>query len=298
MSRTMKNVLNQSKRPLLGATALALALGASASWAQPAEVSIGVVPAVQTAMPSILAAFLLEHPEYADDEEYEFVFTYDPSGVLRNAITDALNVDPNSSPYDLFLAADVNDPQALYDDFGPDEDGPVREPEDYSEGTLMLWSNGDSSSIDANLDPVDFREDFTTTAICDVAMGPYGVAATQALDNVYAIDYTQPPYDSQVIQYPNINAVNAAIVAGGGEAGGTQSGFVPTSLHCTAGQVTPPPGATYRLFEPGVDYAPTIHGAVVIERSGGETDAAQALLDFMRSEDGQDIFDEFCLSFN
>jgi hypothetical protein len=271
---------------------LLLTVAASASWGQ--TVYIGAVPAIQVAMTDptngIIAAFKAANPTYAG---YTFSFTWAPSGTLKSNIATALAAS-NPSPYDLLLAANTADTV-----FSPTY-SVIGTPKNYAEGTIMLWSNGDAYSIDANTAPATFASTYTNTGICNTTMGPYGVVAQDVLTTVYGIT---TPSNPQVVQYANINSVDAAIQSGGGGVGGVQSGWVPTSLHCSAGSITLPnstfPNATYQAFTPDEGgYQPAIQAGVVITRTGGETTAAQALLNWMGTTAGQEAFQYYCLEIN
>jgi ABC-type molybdate transport system substrate-binding protein len=291
----------------------ALALAASAAgWGAPAaivhscvddqgawvvDVCIGAVPTIEDALegddsdPSTLYPGLIT--QYLAFSGLTVGIHYAPSGELVNDIKDALDADEDS-PYDLFLAADTAGPNGLY--ANPNYRPYIGQPLNYAEGTIMLWSNGDPYSINANLSPADFKAAYTTTGICNPTMGPYGKVAQQVLTKVYLID-SDPSSNPKIRTYPMIKAVDTAINNGGGIATGVQSGWVPTALHCHGGQIVMPTDrATYQVFSPTQGlYDPAFQAGTAINSSRGKQSLAQGFLGWSADTTGQTILQNFCL---
>lgn len=292
----------KSKLVLNGIAAAVMALGATASWGQSAcfdtttgtdvDICIGAVPTIQNALagdsvnPGLIAQF-----QASAGAGLTIGVVYASSGVLLNNIETALAAG-NDSPYDLYLAADVADPATLvglgYADVGT--------PEDYAEGQIMVWSNGNTYSFDFDnyVDPTDYTNNATTIGICNPSTGPYGAVALAVLNSHYGI----PSTDIRINRsFAMINAVDAAVVAGGGAATGVQSGWVPTALHCTSGGVVLPdtlPDATYQAFTTADAYS--LQDGVAIQSSRGSQRNAQTFLDWIaNSTEGQPILKNFCL---
>jgi ABC-type molybdate transport system substrate-binding protein len=284
--------------------AVALLATSAAGWGAPAtiqhsctddygnwdvDVCIGAVPTIETALEDGLI------PQYSGFDNLTIGIIYKPSGTLVNDIKDAIDASEDS-PYDLFLAADTAGPASLA------EYPQIATPLDYAEGTIMLWSNGDPYSIDANLPPADFKAAYTTTGICNPNMGPYGAVAQAVLTNVYGIN-SNPSANPKIKTYPMINGVDTAINAGGNATNGVQSGWVPTALHCQGGSVYfPPPSPsnpnqpTYRVFTSTQGgYSPAFQAGTAIDSNRGEQTDAQNFLNWVTGATGRAILQNFCL---
>jgi ABC-type molybdate transport system substrate-binding protein len=282
------------------AATLALAASSTAGWAQTiqdgctdsqgiwnVDVCIGAVPTIKNALEgdnSItprVPGLIEQYPAFSG---LVIGVHYDPSGKLLNQIKAKLSAGEDS-PYDLFLAADTAGPTSLAAGYAQ-----AATPLNYAEGVIMLWSNGNPYSIDVTISPEEFKEDYTTTAICDPSMGPYGEVAKQVLQNVYQIAY---PND-QIKTYPMITAVDTATSAGGGTTNGAQSGWVPTALHCQWGSVVMPENASHRIF---YDYS-ALQAGTAIASSRGQQSTAQYFLNWIAntaSGAGQEVLEDFCL---
>jgi ABC-type molybdate transport system substrate-binding protein len=285
----------------------ALALAASAAgWGQQTyvdcnpssgpvpkvDICIGAVPTIRTALTGdVTYSGLIE--QYPDFSGLTVGVHYDPSGVLVNDIKNALDTGADS-PYDLFLAADTTGPASLRSSY-PEK---IAIPKNYAEGVIMLWSNGDQYSINANLPPATFAANYTTTGICNPNMGPYGRVAQTVLQEIYGID-PDPATNPKVKPYPMIDDVDTAIRAGGGMTNGAQSGWVPTALHCKGGQVFfDDINVTYRVFTPAQgEYPPAYQAGTAIQSTRGKQTLAQGFLDWTTT-DGQPILANYCLPLN
>jgi ABC-type molybdate transport system substrate-binding protein len=259
------------------------------------DVCIGAVPTIETALegdgtdPGLIA-------QYSSFNDLTIGIVYKPSGTLVSDISTSLGATPpQDSPYDLFLAADTAGPNGLYTNYQED----IGQPLNYAEGTIMLWSNGDQYSINANLSPAAFAAAYTTTGICNPNMGPYGVVAQTVLEKVYGID-PDPSTNPKIKTYPMITNVDTAISAGGGMTNGVQSGWVPTALHCQGGSVVfDNPNVTYQVFTPTQgQYSSAFQAGTAIDSSRGKQTVAQGFLNWLATATGQTALQYYCLEKN
>ncbi|MBE7376540.1 substrate-binding domain-containing protein [Pseudomonas lopnurensis] len=248
----------------------------------------------------VIDAYKLANPSASGDEFH--VTSSLPSGMLRNQIVNGLQASPSTYPYTLFLSADMQFPEAIAEDYGPDGTGQTSYAAVFSQGRLIHVSGAVTppASIDlTNIDPAVFAANYTTVGVCEPSMGPYGVAGEQALEEFYGID-TAAAYAAGKLKYFSpIEAVNEAVDLGGGVTGGVQSGFIPSALHYSGtGVLALPSGWTYRGFI-GEDYDLHDQGALVIYDPGDTdaSDAAQALLDWLATPAGQAALALWGLSF-
>ncbi len=91
------------------------------------------------------------------------------SGKLSAQIT-------NGAPYDIFVSADTDYPQALYEN-GMCEDPPRV----YAEGNLVLWTV--KENWEANMELLA-SDSVIKIAIANPTLAPYGVAALEVFENL------------------------------------------------------------------------------------------------------------------
>ncbi|MDO6681510.1 MULTISPECIES: substrate-binding domain-containing protein [unclassified Oceanobacter] len=209
----------------------------------------------------------------------DFTVARGPAGTYASTI--ANNLDNDVVLYELFISADTDYPDDLYDNYYAL--GHTSDVEVVSQGKLMHWSNG-NVDVASNW-PTDFIANYTSPGIgiCNPTNGPYGQAAL----DVIAADYS-PISSSDTTQYGMIKAVDSAVASGSME-----SGFVPTALNCSSGAVSVPSGATYHVFDDTYD-----HGAIQIYSGDGDVDdAAEAFMDWLASSAGQAELEDYCLAF-
>ncbi len=161
------------------------------------SVTVASAANIQFAMPDIIEAF-----EAATGIKVKH------SSASSGALTAQIK---NGAPFDVFLAANMKYPNALYKD-GFSE----KAPEVYARGTLVLWS----------LKPFDLQQGLsllTTDSIARVAVAnpdnaPYGIAAIEALKatNTYTAVEDKIVYGesiSQVNQYVSIQSVDVGLTS-------------------------------------------------------------------------------------
>jgi molybdate transport system substrate-binding protein len=185
------------------------------------------IPPSNSAITDIINAFESENPTYTVT-------------VVDNGATATLEshiINGNALKVDLFLAADTATPQDLlinhFNLVAPYNSSyfPPLYTFNYAQGVLALLSNtpGVDVSCDAGgtcgYDP----KVYSTVAIADPSVAPYGVAAQSVLISRYGLE---APLSSNplVHEYPNITAAFDAVIAGTDPVG-----FVAMSAICVNG---------------------------------------------------------------
>lgn len=185
------------------------------------------IPPSNSAITDIINAFESENPTYTVT-------------VVDNGATATLEshiINGNASKVDLFLAADTATPQDLlinhFNLVAPYNSSysPPLYTFNYAQGVLALLSNtpGVNVTCDAGgtcgYDP----KVYSTVAIADPNLAPYGVAAQSVLIGRYGLE---APLSSNplVHEYPNITAAFDAVIAGTDPVG-----FVAMSAICANG---------------------------------------------------------------
>jgi molybdate transport system substrate-binding protein len=183
--------------------------------------------------------------------EHEVVLSFGATGQLYAQISQA-------APFDVFLAADTARPEkAIAEGFGVAGTFFV-----YAEGRLALYAPGlDVSGGDAVL-----KGDFEKLAIADPGAAPYGAAAVETLMALGFYEAIGP----KLVMGENISQALQFV-----ESGNAELGFV------AASQVL---GKADAWLVPADLHAPIAQGAVLLER-GADNAAAQAFLDFLRSDE-------------
>jgi molybdate transport system substrate-binding protein len=197
------------------------------------------VPPSNSAITDIINAFESEYPNYTVT-------------VVDNGATATLEshiINGNILKVDLFLAADTATPLDLLTNHfrlvAPYNSSfnPPLYTFNYAQGVLALLSNtpGVDVTCDAGgtcgYDP----KVYSTVAIADPSLAPYGVAAQSVLIGRYGLT---PPLSSNslVHEYPNITAAFDAVIAGTDPVG-----FVAMSAICSNGSYPTPGNGTSAL---------------------------------------------------
>jgi molybdate transport system substrate-binding protein len=161
----------------------------------------------------------------------------------------------NGAPFDVFLSADMNFPQALFAD-GFSTDKPVV----YASGSLIVCS---TQNIDLkHWQTLILKDGVTKIAIANPAIAPYGKAATEALTKLDILDKSK----NKIITGESIAQVNTYITTGV-----VSLGFTSQSLLMDGNQ-------TNKLYWAPVDkklYTPIQQGMVILKHAS-ESNAQQA----------------------
>ena len=180
----------------------------------------------------------------------------------------------SGAPYDVFMSADMEFPQALY------KDGlAVTPPTVYAQGVLVLWT----------LQPLDMSRGMEIlknpsvkkVAIANPKLAPYGLEAMRALDYFKLREAVEP----KLIYGESIGQVNQYIDTQAVEIGFTAKSVV------LAPQML---GHGKWIEVPKESYQPIAQGIVMLKH-GNETNAAAAkkFMEFMASAKARGILEKF-----
>jgi len=204
------------------------------------------------------AAFRTQHPEI------EIVVVIASSGSLVAQIT-------HGAPFDVFLSADLDYPQALIKSGHAVADSLTP----FAVGQLVLWTTNPDLPIDklvhALRDPAMHK-----LAIAHPSTAPYGRAAQQTLESLHLWQALQP----KLVIGENIS--QAAQFVGSGNA---DAGFIARSL-----VMSPTLAGQGRWIEVHADlHQPLTQGAVLTLR-GADNPSAREFLIFLLSEETRKVF--------
>lgn len=173
----------------------------------------------------------------------------------------------NGAPFDALLAADTKVPQAL------ETEGLIQPGSrfTYAKGQLVLWS-ADPHRVD-NQGAVLRRADLGKVAFANPKTAPYGAAAEQ----VMAAMSLTPTLTPKLVQGESIGQTYAFVYTGNADVG-----FVALSQVFENGRLRA--GSMWRV--PRKLYAPIEQGTVILRR-GAQNQAVHALMQLMRSPQGQ-----------
>lgn len=180
----------------------------------------------------------------------------------------------SGAPYDVFLSADMEFPQALY------RDGlAVAPPKVYAQGVLVLWS----------LQPLDMTQGMSVlksaavkkVAIANPKLAPYGLEAMRALDYFGLRAAVEP----KLIYGESIGQVNQYIDTQAVEIGFTAKSVVLAPQMLGRGRWIEVPRESYHPIEQGI----------VMLKHGNDTNAAAAkkFMEFMASATARSILEKF-----
>jgi len=178
----------------------------------------------------------------------------------------------NGAPYDVFLSADMNFPQVLFND-GFSKMKPVV----YARGSLIICSNQDIGF--ENWERLLMTKRIKKIAIANPAIAPYGKAAEQALRHkgIY------PDVKSKIVLGESISQVNTYVTSGAVEVGFTAQSLVKDAAGKT------------RLYWLAVDpkiYAPIEQGMVLLKHADNNA-AAEKFYRYILSPAAKAIFKQY-----
>ncbi len=115
----------------------------------------------------------------------------------------------NGAPYDLFLSADSERPEKLFDD-GIGQQTPAS----YAIGQLYLWSP-DPSLVDERGEILSQTDSFQHIAIANPQLAPYGRAAEQTMRQLEVLD----DLAEKIVRGENINQTYQFVASGNAQLG-------------------------------------------------------------------------------
>jgi molybdate transport system substrate-binding protein len=180
----------------------------------------------------------------------------------------------NGAPFDLFLSADMDFPEALIAKGGGEKDTLTK----FAIGRLVLWTTRQSLDL-SSIAGVVRSPVVLKLAIANTKSAPYGRAAREALTQLGLWDEAQ----AKLVVGENISQTAQFI-----ETGNADAGFVAMSL-----VLSPKLKDRGRWIEiPANLYAPLDQGAVITQR-GRDNAAAKRYLLFLKSPHAQAILARF-----
>lgn len=187
------------------------------------------------------------------------------SGKLTAQITEG-------APFEVFVSADLKYPQALAD--AQLTEGPVRV---YAYGQLVLWTQVPNLDLSmASLTQPEVRH----IAMANPKTAPYGIAAEQVLAYYQLTDSVQP----KLVFGESIAQTNQFIISQAAEVGFTARSVVEAPTLKDKGRW---------LDLPAESYEPIAQGVVVLRTQGEKLRQAQQFVDFLMTQQAQDILVKF-----
>jgi molybdate transport system substrate-binding protein len=232
---------------------VAIALGAAA--AQAAETNVAVAANFTDAAQEIAQAFKAK-------TGHEAILSFGSTGQLYTQITQA-------APFEVFLAADDARPRKAVEEGFAVPGSQFT----YAIGKLVLWSK------EPNLvqgEQTLRSGDFTKIAIANPVGAPYGAAAVQAMQALGVHDQLAP----KIVQGNNISQTFQFV-----ETGNAELGFVALSQVAGGDE-----GSRWVVSDDL--YEPIKQDAVLLEK-GADSEAAQALLEFLKGPEAVAIIEKF-----
>jgi len=261
-------------RPLL--TALALASASAAPIGNPPSplgnphpyVSVAAAANLVYALDALNAAFLeIENPKSKIENRTTLTATTAASGSLVVQIK-------NGAPFDVFLSADLDYPQALIQAGQAD----AKTLTTFATGRLVLWTTKPAIDV-SDLAAAIKNPAVQKLAVANPTTAPYGRAALQALDHLGLAAVARP----KIVTGENITQTAQFV-----ETGHADAGFVALSL-----VLSPKLKDQGRWTEvPATLHAPLDQGAVLTHR-GAANPAAARYLAFLASPTARAILTRF-----
>ena len=210
-------------------------------------------------LPEIIKSFNLLHPEA------KILVEYGATGDLANAIIAGVN-------YDIFLAADMENPQKVY--LAKKSALPAQQ---YTQGVLVLFTPADKTLGQKKLNILKDKK-IKNITIANAKTAPYGKAAVEVLKNTKLFDGL-----SNKIRYStDISTAITNVVWYDDAAFLSKSGI--RSL--PSGYMTE--GVNWIEIDSSL-YTPIKQGFTV-SKSGLQNEYSKKLVDFILSKDGQNIY--------
>ncbi len=210
-------------------------------------------------LPEIIKSFNLLYPES------EILVEYGATGDLTSAIIEGVN-------YDIFLAADMQSAQKVYEakkSFEP--------PKQYAQGILVLFAPADKVLNQKKLNILKDKK-IKNITIANAKTAPYGVAAVEVLKNAKLFD----DVSSKIRYSTDISTAITNVVYYDDAAFLSKSGV----LSLPSGYKTE--GVNWIEVDSSL-YTPIKQG-LSVSKSGSENTCAKKFVDFILSKEGQDIY--------
>jgi len=173
----------------------------------------------------------------------------------------------NGAPFDIFLSADMDFPQKLYD-----AGFTLKQPVVYASGSLIICSSQDLGFD--NWERLLLTPQVKKIAIANPAIAPYGKAAEESLQLKGILSEIK----SKVVYGESISQVNTYITTGSVDVGFTTQSFVKD--------------AKITLYWKAIDpktYSPILQGIVVLKHADGNANA-EKFYQYILSADAKKIF--------
>ncbi len=213
------------------------------AWAEAQPLRVAVAANAQFVMEPLRAAF-----------ERETGIAIEPVVSSSGKLTAQIQ---QGAPFDVFLSADMQFPDALYK-----ANLTLGEPMVYAYGTLVLWT-GPSHAKAIQLFGLPSNT-VQRIAIANATTAPYGEAALAALRYFRLYDKVQ----TKLVFAESIGQVNQYVMTGA-----TEVGFTAKSVVMSPENV----GKGFWLELPAKSHPPIVQGAVVLARTSRATEARQFL---------------------
>lgn len=159
--RVLTNIHFFQVRAMRRILVVLISFSISCQSSQDSKITIAVAANLQYAMPELITAF-------EKQTNIKVETSSSSSGILTTQIK-------QGAPFDLFLSADMNHPQILFE-----EGFSSQEPEVYAEGKLILWTLKKELKLDSGIFSL-LNSEIHKIAIANAKTAPYGFAATEAL---------------------------------------------------------------------------------------------------------------------
>ena len=176
----------------------------------------------------------------------------------------------NGAPFDIFLSADMDFPQKLYD-----AGFTLKQPVVYASGSLIICSSQDLGFD--NWERLLLTPQVKKIAIANPAIAPYGKAAEESLQLKGILSEIK----SKVVYGESISQVNTYITTGSVDVGFTTQSFVKD--------------AKITLYWKAIDpknYSPILQGIVVLKHADGNANA-EKFYQYILSADAKRVFKEY-----
>lgn len=181
------------------------------------------------------------------------------------------------APFDILVSANMKYPDDLFN-----SDKTLEPPRIYAYGSLVLWTPKKVSSI--TLEDLT-HDDIQHIALANPKIAPYGMAAVETLKAAGIYDQV----NDKLVYGESIAQVNQFLVSGAAEAGFTAKSVILSPK--LQGQ-----GSWIEISED--HYSPIAQGVVRIKRKQMNEAASQRFVDFMFSDTGRKILEEYGYKLN
>ncbi len=242
---------------LIGTSALLLLCS---SLASAAPLTVAVAANVKYAFDDLAV-------EFKNETGIEVQGIFSSSGKITSQVK-------NGAPFDVFISADTEFPEALYKDGSA-----VTKPKVYAYGVLVLWTTKDLD-VSKGL-PLLTDAKIQKIAIANPKAAPYGRAAVQALESAKL----NTAVESKLVYGESINQTAQFV-----DSGAADIGFVAKSL-----VIAPELAGKGKWVEvPKNSYQP-IAQAVVVLKHGADTqsESANKFVDFLFTSKARAIFEKY-----